>query len=264
MNICFIGYGNMAKAIARGLISHIDYSLTAASPSLTAGKNNQGITTEPDNRTAVQEADIIILAVKPAQMSAVLAEILPVLPPACLLISVAAGLSLTWFAQQGINQALVRSMPNTPAAIGLGATPLIANKHVCAQQKKQAELIFSRIGITTWVSTEDEMDAFTALSGSGPAYVFLFIESLIDAAAALGINESDAKLFALQTVAGSVKLAQESNLSLNELRTKVTSPGGTTAAALNILQPQLNQLIITAMRAAKERAAELGISESFT
>lgn len=259
MKISFIGYGNMAKAIARGLKQNDLYKLSAAAPSLTDGVNNEGVSTHYDNKKIVSEADIIILAVKPTQMKNILQEINPYISPDCLLISVAAGLSLAWFENQcNKHQAVIRTMPNTPAALGLGATPMIGNEYARAEQKKQAELIFSNIGLTSWAMNEEEMDAFTALSGSGPAYVFLFIETMIDAAIALGLPSDIAKTFALQTVQGAIKLAQHSDFSLTQLRTQVTSPGGTTAAALGILQKQLPELILEAMRAAKNRSHELG------
>ncbi|KTD66417.1 pyrroline-5-carboxylate reductase [Legionella shakespearei] len=262
MKICFIGYGNMAKAIARGLRKQGSHHIAASAPSLTIGINNENISTHYDNKEQAKNAEIIILAVKPAQMSAVLQEITPLLLPNCLLISVAAGLSLSWFAKRcRPNQAVIRTMPNTPAAISLGATPLIANEHTSPEQKIQAELIFSQIGLTAWAKSEAEMDVFTALSGSGPAYVFLFIEALIDAAVSLGLEPTIAKTFALQTAAGAIKLAENSDLSLSQLRTKVTSPGGTTAAALNELHGQLDALILKAMEAAKRRSQELGAVE---
>jgi pyrroline-5-carboxylate reductase len=259
MNIHFIGYGNMAKAIARRLTQQDLYSLAAAAPSLTVGVNKDQIRTHHDNKEIIKDADIIILAVKPINMSLVLHEIMPDLPPDCLLISVAAGLSLSWFSEHcGKNQAIIRTMPNTPASLGLAATPMIANEYTSPTQKKQAELIFSQIGLTTWAKNEDDMDTFTALSGSGPAYVFLFMEAMINAAVAMGLNESIAKTFTLQTFSGALKLVQNSDLSLNQLKTKVTSPGGTTAAALDILHEQLDALIFAAMSAAKNRAHELG------
>lgn len=262
MRICFVGYGNMAKAIARGLNKQGSYQISASAPSLTPGVNNEHINTHYDNKEQTKDAEVIILAVKPAQMSAVLKEINPVILPDCLLISVAAGLSLGWFAKRcRPNQAIIRTMPNTPAAIGLGATPMVANEYTNTEQKKQAELIFSQTGLTAWAINEEEMDVFTALSGSGPAYVFLFIEALIDAAVSLGLEPSIAKTFALQTAAGAIKLAENSDLSLSQLRTKVTSPGGTTAAALNELHGQLDALILRAMEAAKQRSQELGAVE---
>lgn len=259
MNITFIGYGNMAKAIARGLAKNRNFSLSASAPSLTAGVNQDGIHTYHDNKEAVQNADIIILAVKPIQMRTVLEEISSLVSSHCLLVSVAAGLSLRWFSQHcNPEQAIIRTMPNTPASVGLAATPMIANNHTSAQQKEWAELIFSNIGLTAWADNEDEMDAFTALSGSGPAYVFLFMEAMLESAVNLGIEPSIAKMFTLQTFTGAINLANNSDLSLSDLRSKVTSPGGTTAAALNLLEKPLIALIHKAMIAAKNRAHELG------
>lgn len=259
MNISFIGFGNMAQAIARGLISQNKYTLSASAPSLISGINKEGIHTHPDNKKAIKDVDIIILAVKPIAMSTVLKEIIPHIPSNSLLISVAAGLSLSWFSKQGLNQqALIRTMPNTPAAVGLAATPMIANSFTSIEQRKCAESIFKNIGLTTWAKTEEEMDTFTALSGSGPAYVFLFMEAMINAAISLGLEESVAKEFTLQTIMGALKLAQDSELSLNQLRTRVTSPNGTTAAALNVFNGRLDELILKAMKAAKLRSEELG------
>jgi pyrroline-5-carboxylate reductase len=136
---------------------------------------------------------------------------------------------------------------------------MIANHHASEEQTKWAETIFSSIGLIHWLSDEAQMNAFTALSGSGPAYVFLFVETLVAAAIDLGIDGDMAKIFALQTCKGAIQLAEDSELSLSELRTRVTSPGGTTAAALNVLQPHLDKLILSAMRAATVRSQELGL-----
>lgn len=259
MKISFIGYGNMARAIARGLIAEDRYTLAAAAPSLTKGLSNDEVQTYTNNIEAIKDAEIIILAVKPASMAPVLKEILPHLTSQCLVISVAAGLSLDWFKQHGCEDlALIRTMPNTPAAIGLAATPMIANSNTTEEQKHWAERIFKSIGLTTWVNYEEDMDSFTALSGSGPAYVFSFIDAMIKAGTSMGLEESVVKTFTLQTIKGSFKLAQESDLSLNQLRTKVTSPGGTTAAALDVIDNKLDELILSAMRAAKKRSKELG------
>lgn len=259
MNISFIGFGNMAKAIVRGLSQQNTYFLSASSPSLSVGINQDGVHTHYNNKEVVNNAEIIILAVKPTKMSEVLHEIAPFIPADCLLISVAAGLSLDWFKQRCPgNQAIIRTMPNTPASVSLAATPMLVNDYVSAEQKKQAEIIFSQIGITIWANNEEEMDTFTALSGSGPAYVFSFIDTMIQAAVTLGLDEATARTFALQTVHGALQLAQNSDLSLIELKTKVTSPGGTTAAALSILDSQLQALMLASMNAAKLRAHELG------
>jgi pyrroline-5-carboxylate reductase len=260
MNICFIGFGSMAKAIARGLVKDKQHHLSASAPSLTLGVNHEGIHTFANNIEAIKGADLVILAVKPGQMDAVLKEIAPELSETCLLISVAAGLNMDWYAKYFSKpQAMIRTMPNTPASIGLGATPMIANHHTHEEQKKWAEIVFSSIGLIHWLADEAQMSAFTALSGSGPAYVFLFVEALVAAAVDLGVDGDIAKIFALQTCKGAIQLAEESDFSLSELRTRVTSPSGTTAAALNVLHPPLEKLILSAMRAATVRSQELGL-----
>ena len=259
MNINFIGFGAMAKAIARGLTKEPHYRLNAAAPSLAVGVNQDGVSTHYDNIELIHEAHIIILAVKPGRMEEVIDEIKAYNPSECLLISVAAGLSLDWFAKRWDSpHALVRTMPNTPASIGLSATPMVANQNVTQEQRHIAEAIFSTVGITHWVCDEAEMDAFTALSGSGPAYILAFVEAMINAATALGLDAEIAKKFALQTAVGTLKLAENSNLSLSELRTQVTSRGGTTEAALKVLNRHLDDLILTALSAAKARSHELG------
>lgn len=260
MNISFIGFGSMAKAIAKGLTKEQQHYLSAAAPSLPLGINAEGIHTYNDNKMVIEKAEIIILAVKPLQMDNVLQEIKGVLNSKCLVISVAAGLTLSWFAKRLKRTPLIRTMPNTPASIGLGATPMIANSYVTSEQRRWAECIFSSIGITHWLKNEEEMDSYTALSGSGPAYFFAFIESMLKAADNLGIEANIAKKFALQTGLGALKLAENSNLSLSQLRTQVTSPGGTTAAALAVLQHKLESLIQKSMSAAKARSYELGQS----
>jgi pyrroline-5-carboxylate reductase len=260
MKLCFIGFGNMAKAISQGLInSNQDLQISAAAPTLARGQNADGIITDYDNLAVIDNADLVILAVKPIDAATVLAQIKEKLPQNCLLISVAAGLSLNWLAKHcRPEQAIVRSMPNTPIAVGKGATPLIANQWVTAQQKHWAEQIFLCSGIIAWTTEESDIDPFTALSGSGPAYVFLFLESIISAAQKLGLREEIAKTFALQTVAGALSLASSSDLEISELRKKVTSPAGTTAAAIDILQQHgFAELILEAMEAAFKRAKQL-------
>lgn len=261
MKISFIGFGNMAQAIAHGLNNNENYRIFAASPSLPEGINADGISTSHNNLEVIKEADVIILAVKPAKMAAVLAQINPTLPAHCLLISVAAGLSLPWLEKHcRKNQAIIRSMPNLPLAIGKGATPLIANRHTTTEQKQWAEQLFQCCGIITWATQESDMDFFTALSGSGPAYVFLFLEAMINSAKKLGLGEDIAKTFTLQTMAGALSLVNKSDLEIADLRKKVTSPAGTTAAAIDILQQQgFEELLFNAMKAAYERARQMGV-----
>ena len=244
--------------MAVGLLDQ-NHHLRASSPSLPEGINDQGIKTSADNVSFVADADIIILAVKPALMETVLTEIGKNIPKDCLVISVATGLSLPWFANEAPHAAIVRAMPNIAAALGKSATPLIANARVSKEQKKWAEAIFTCIGTIAWVKNEADIDAFTALSGSGPAYVFLFIEAMIKAAVDLGIEEKIATTFALQTVHGAVCLANQSKQGLVELRKSVTSPAGTTAAALAVFNNQgFEEIIHAAIKAAFERARELG------
>ncbi|MDI9817957.1 MULTISPECIES: pyrroline-5-carboxylate reductase [unclassified Legionella] len=261
MKISFIGFGNMAKAIAQSLINQKEYQLFASFPSAIQGINGEGITTSPDNREVIKDADIVILAIKPAQMPEVLGEIALFLPMKSLVISIAAGISVSWLQSQcRKEQAIIRSMPNTPIAVGKGATPLIANDQVTIEQKQWVEKLFQNTGIISWVTEESQMDPFTALSGSGPAYVFLFMEAMIKAAQKLGLDENIAKQFTMQTIAGAVELAEQSEFDISELRKKVTSPAGTTAAALTVLQQQdFETLVFNAMKAACGRARELSL-----
>lgn len=257
MKITIIGYGNLAKAIAQGLLKSNQHVISVSSPSLSQGEHN-GIKTHYDNKEGIIDAEVIILAVKPKIMRDVLLEINPYIPKKCLMISVAAGLTLDWFKNQcNPMQAVVRTIPNTPAMIGMAATPMIANEYTSSRQKNQADEIFNSIGISAWAKQETDMDVFTALSASGPAYVFLFIETLIKAAKALGLDETIATQFALQMVSGSALLAQQSDLNLKQLRERVATPSGTTAAALNVLDEGLYSLVFSALSAAKHRSIEL-------
>lgn len=258
IKLTFIGYGNMAAAIAHGLNPKA-YQITLASPSLQRGTHASGAFAEPDNAKAVVAADIVILAVKPSKMQEVLAQIKASLSPQTLLISVAAGRKLDWLLSQcPARQPIVRAMPNIALSQGMGATPLIANAYVSSEQKKAAQAIFEANGIISWVSDEAVINTFTALSGSGPAYVFLFMEAMIAAAKRLGLDEDIARLFTLQTLAGAHALANNSLISLEALRQQVTSPGGTTEAALKVLVDEgFEKIINDAMIAAVERARVL-------
>lgn len=257
--ICFIGFGNMAQSIAEGLHRQPGYHLFAASPSLSAATTDHGIHTHPDNRHHLAKADVVIIAVKPVNVTQVLQEIQDTVPAHAVIVSIAAGVSLATLASAcRPGQAVVRCMPNTPIAVGKGATPLLANAFVTAAQKQTVSDLFQCSGITTWLEREDDVNAFTALSGSGPAYVFLFAEALQEAAQKLGLTAELAKRFSLQTLSGAVALLEQSGLPPDVLRKKVTSPAGTTAAAVAILQQHgLNQLLYDAMHAAFARAREL-------
>ena len=257
MNISIIGFGNMAKALVTKLLNNKTIHLSVAAPSLPIGMNADGIKTHSDNLAIIADADVVILAVKPAQTRLVLDQIASKLLPHCLIISVASGLSLTCYNMN--KRPVIRAMPNIAAAMGQSATPLIANEFVTNDQKKIAEQLFGSMGITTWLSEDREMDAFTALSGSGPAYVFLFMDAMINAAVDLGLPKHTATAFTLQTVQGALSLAKTSKNNLSELRAAVTSPAGTTAAAIKVfMDGGFNELIYQAMQAAFERSIELG------
>ncbi len=258
LKISFIGFGNMATAIAQGLSSLQHIHMKAACPSGKSAMKNIELT--KNNLTVVPDADVIILAVKPAVIAEVLTEISAFIPKDCLIISLAAGISLDYLTKYTPkNQALIRSMPNTPAAMGQGATPLIANNFTSKQHKDWAQLIFSAVGIYRWVDNEDMINAYTALSGSGPAYVFLFMQAMSEAATILGIPADDALAFTLQTVQGAVSLAQQNNMSLEDLRLKVTSPAGTTAAGVAQMQAaNISEIMSKTLEAAYARALELG------
>ncbi|MFZ4076710.1 MAG: pyrroline-5-carboxylate reductase [Legionellaceae bacterium] len=261
MNISFIGYGHIAQAMTRSLARDSNYKLYAAAPSLQIGVHADHVHTHHDNLAILKGADVIILAVKPLQVAEVLAQIKQAIPPHALLISLAAGLSLSWLEKHSVEQqAIVRAMPNTPIAVNKGATALMANAYVSEEQKAVSTQLFQSMGISTWVTDEDNMDTFTALSGSGPAYVFLFLEAMIHTAEALGLDKALARTFALQTVRGAVELAQASELSVTELREHVTSSKGTTAAAIQVLkEEQFEKIVFKAMRAAFRRSKALAI-----
>ncbi len=260
--LCFIGAGNMASALIGGLIQrgHPPERITASDPD--AGKLERlhrdfGIRTEGDNLSAATGADAVLLAVKPQVMKPVCTALAPLLP-APLFISIAAGLREDaidrWL---GGGKALVRCMPNTPALVGLGASGLHANPRVSVAQRQQAEAILQAVGMTVWVDDETQLDAVTAVSGSGPAYFFLFIEALQNAGEAIGLDAPTAARLARQTALGAARMAQEED-DIAALRQQVTSPGGTTERAIQrFLEDGLPQTVERAVRAARDRAAEL-------
>lgn len=219
-----------------------------------------GIHTEPDNAKAIEDAGIVVLAVKPQVLESVargLAETLQKTQP--LVISIAAGVQETilrdWL---GGDVTLVRSMPNTPAMIQSGATGLHAGPGVTDEQRDMAENILRAVGLTRWVDDETQMDAVTAVSGSGPAYFFLIMEAMEAAAIEMGLDNETARLLVLQTALGASRMAMESSDSPATLREKVTSPGGTTERALDILEEgKLRELFAKALRGAQTRSQEL-------
>jgi len=264
-SIGFIGGGNMAASIIGGLLSDgfkasnicVAEPVDALRGQLAA---NFKIRTEADNNLVVNDVDVLVLAVKPQMMKSVTEQIAgSVQGKKPLVISIAAGIRShdlsRWL---GDNVAVVRSMPNTPALVQSGAAGLFANEHVSETQREQAESILRAVGITVWLDNEQQIDAVTALSGSGPAYIFYVIEAMENAGIKLGLDANIARRLAVQTAFGAAKLALESPDDPSLLREKVTSPGGTTERALAVLKDGgLETLFTDALRAASDRAAEL-------
>ena len=264
--IGFIGAGNMAYALVSGLVNsgfstqNIKLSDTdEALLSLRADEFNLEVFT--DNTKLATQCDVIVFAIKPQVLSVVCKELQEHISHNPLIISIAAGVRAVdinrWL---GGNASIVRAMPNTPALLGQGATGMMANDVVSGDQKALAEQILSAVSTCLWVEDEKMLDAVTALSGSGPAYFFLLIESMAKAGAALGLDESTAQQLSIQTALGASMMADSSGDSAHELRAKVTSPNGTTQAAIESFQEQNFDMIVThAMRAAFDRSREMGI-----
>lgn len=252
MNVSFIGYGNMAKAIIKGLAGKPDMSIRASSPSSIEGYTREGVYTHPNNQSIVDNADVVIMAVKPAQVIPILQTLQ--LPKDCLVISIAAAVPIKQLSVDVPNVAIMRAMPNTPIAAGEGATPMTANFSCAPRHVKAAERIFSESGIVEWVD-ESQLDALTPLSGSGPAYVYLFMEALAKAGEALGIKPSLSEKFTRQTIKGALALLEQEQEDPAVLRQKVTSPKGTTAAAIEIFEQEgFNTIIEKALQASLARA----------
>jgi pyrroline-5-carboxylate reductase len=263
--ISFIGGGNMAQALISGLVScGVKPSLiTVADPSSEAreqlaakGLNTVDPTT--DAKAAVIGADIVVLAVKPQVMKAVVSGFADVLDTQ-LVISVAAGLSTALLSNMlGGYGNIVRAMPNTPAMIQMGATGLYGTDDISAEQKQLATAVMEASGLVMWVDNEEHMHAVTAVSGSAPAYMFYFIEAMVDGAVALGLDKEQASALALQTMLGAAKMALGSEDAPSELRRKVTSPNGTTQAAIESMQANdISRQIIEAMQACYDRSQAL-------
>jgi pyrroline-5-carboxylate reductase len=260
--IGFIGAGNMARSLIGGLISSgvKSKNLFATDPSedtRSALEKDFSIKTFADNQTLVDECSVIVFAVKPQVLKTVATELKA--KESALYLSIAAGIPSAsidnWL---GSRKAVVRSMPNTPSLVLSGASGLYANDAVSEEQKDIAESILRAVGITVWVDDEAQLDAVTALSGSGPAYFFMVMEAMEKAGKELGLPADTARLLAIQTGFGSTKLALEVNDAPEELRKKVTSPGGTTEQAIKTFEEQgLVEIFSKAMKAAHDRAEEL-------
>ena len=265
LQIGFIGAGNMASSIIGGLLDQglPAENIRASDPSTECLERVAilgPVATGTDNSEAVAGADAVVLAVKPQVMSEVTADIREAIgAQGALVISIAAGITLDSLeAGLGEHTPIVRCMPNTPALLRSGATVLYANAATGEEQRQCAEAILAAVGSVCWVEEESQLDAVTALSGSGPAYFFLFMEAMASAGAKLGLDPETSRALAIQTGLGATRMAAEGELGLEELRRRVTSPGGTTAAAVQSFESSgLRDTVETAMRAAAERAREM-------
>ncbi len=263
-NIAFIGAGNMSRAIFGGMIN----SGYPASKIYATGRNldklqdlaEQGINVTTDNQVAVAAAQVVVLGVKPQMMQQVtlpLATVTQQHKP--LIVSVAAGVTSGSIEQWlGGNLAVIRCMPNTPALIKLGASALCANERVSDAQKQIAERIMENTGIALWVDSEQQLDIVTALSGSGPAYFFMLMESMINAAVSQGLAPDVAEQLALQTARGAASIAQQSDLTPAQLKQQVMSPKGTTEQAIfSFEKAGFGDIIKTGMQANTDRSKQL-------
>jgi len=268
-NICFIGGGNMATSLIGGLIAqgHAANSISVSDPNEAQREQlttQYGINTFADCAPALADADIVVLAVKPQVMkdvALIVAKAAEQSSKQPLFVSIAAGINLYSLQQWlGKDQAIVRCMPNTPSLIQLGATGLFANEQTSIVQKNLAETVLKAAGIVQWVQSEAEIDAVTAVSGSGPAYYFLLMEAMIDAGIELGLSRETASELTIQTAIGAAQMAKESDVDVAELRRRVTSPGGTTEEAINTFEgAHLRDIVKAALNAANRRSGELAL-----
>ena len=263
--IAFIGGGNMARSLIGGLVatgmSNKDISVSEPKADLREKLTKDfGVNALEENASAVMGANVIVLAVKPQILQEVviplgnsIAETRP------LLISVAAGVTSSSIERWvGGDPALIRVMPNTPALIGAGISALYANSNVSDDQRALAEKIMAAVGKTIWIKEETLMDAVTAVSGSGPAYFFYVMQAIHDAAVREGLDTETARLLSLETALGAARLAVESTEDPGSLQTQVTSPGGTTEAAINVLKNSgVRDALQKAVSAARARGGEL-------
>ncbi|MFT7686311.1 MAG: pyrroline-5-carboxylate reductase [Candidatus Azotimanducaceae bacterium] len=261
--ITFIGAGNIAQALMGGLLeSHPNAKIVASDPNIEKiGGLPTQLTQTKNNEEAIEASDTIVLCVKPNLMKIVCQKITNDIKNK-LFISVAAGITARSIASWlGDNTAIIRCMPNTPALVGAGMTGLYANKHVSDEQKNDAEKILSSVGEIHWFTKESELDIVTAISGSGPAYYFLFMEAMQNVGQKLGLSPEVSKKLVLQTALGAAQMAKQSTLDTEQLRINVTSPGGTTEAAIKFMQEHDVETIIEgSVRAAHSKSILLSKS----
>lgn len=265
--IGFLGYGNMAEALIRGLITVVSpdriYASGPRAERAQALRERYGIRATTDNAELCRTSDVVVLSVKPQILGRVLEGVAEHLRSDALIISVAAGVSIAAIESRLPDQSerparIIRSMPNTPALVKSGATAIAAGTHATDDDLAIARLIFDAVGITVTLD-ESQIDAVTGLSGSGPAYVFLILEALADAGVKVGLARRNAQRLAAQTVMGAAKMLLDTDEHPGRLKDMVTSPGGTAIAGLHTLeQGGLRTTLINAVESATRRARELG------
>jgi pyrroline-5-carboxylate reductase len=266
LKIAFIGGGNMATALVGGLAGKVtergaNIHVVDVNPdSLQKLQQQFGVTTATEFTARLSQCDVIVLAIKPQQAREAVAALQPFIGAHQLILSIVAGIRIADLSRwlDG-HEAIVRSMPNTPALIGKGISGVSASDKVSTLQRAQADSILRAVGSTVWVDSEDKIDAVTAVSGSGPAYVFYFLEAMEQAALEMGLSSDEGMELAKATFAGATELAQRSDEPVSLLRERVTSKGGTTYAALvSLEQSGVKAAIVTALKAAAARGKELG------
>jgi pyrroline-5-carboxylate reductase len=261
--IAFIGAGNMAASLIGGLRAKgLDAAQIRASDpgeeTRARVSAEHGIEVFADNAQATEDADVVVLAVKPQAMKAVCEAIRPSLKPEQLVVSIAAGITCASMNNWLGAQPIVRCMPNTPALLRQGVSGLFATTEVSVEQRQQAEDLLSAVGIALWLDEERQLDAVTAVSGSGPAYFFLLIEAMTAAGVKLGLPADIAARLTVQTALGAAHMAVASDVDAAELRRRVTSPAGTTEAAIKSFQADgFETLVEKALGAAAHRSAEM-------
>jgi pyrroline-5-carboxylate reductase len=263
--IAFIGSGSMAEAMISGLVTEKvvePTAITASGPRSERGQvlhGKYGITVTTNNLEAISGASVVVLSVKPQMLPGVMNELKGHIQPGALVLSIIAGTKIDTIAQGLSHTGIVRAMPNTPAQIGQGITVWTASPDVNDDQRKQAEAILSACGQQVHVDEEDYLDMATALSGTGPAYVFLFMEALVDAGVHLGFSRHISEQLVLQTVKGSVEYMLHSPNHLARMRNQVTSPGGTSAEAIYYLEKAgFRTALSRSVWAAYQRSVQLG------
>jgi len=261
----FIGSGVMGEAMIKGLISQANLppqQITASDPREERGTELQakyGVHTTSDNLVAVNSAKIVVLSVKPQVLHPVMTQLAGHIAPDALVLSIVAGARTEAITNVLLHKAVVRAMPNTPAQIGLGMTVWTCPESMSQLHRDQAKAVFGSIGEEVFVTDERYLDMATALSGTGPAYVFLFMEAMVDAGVHMGFSRNVAEQMVYQTVRGSVEYARQAGRHLATLRNQVTSPGGTSAEALyQIEKGGLRTVMSRAIWAAYQKSRRLG------